>query len=71
MGLHAGDPLRAGGPPVGKTKRIRQVLVYATDHNPNAGLDLARQVVALLRADSAFIPALDINSGAGKVAVLG
>jgi len=63
-GLEAGDPRQAGGPPVGKTKRIRQVLMYATDHNPKAGLDLARQVVALLRADSAFTPALDTYAGA-------
>lgn len=70
-GLHQGDPARGGrtpaGSPLGKTKRIRQVFAYATDHGPNAGLMLAREVVALLRADGAFSPNLDNYAGPQKI----
>ncbi len=73
-GLTAGDPAPGGrtrhGPPLGKTKRIRQVLVYATDHEPAAGLTLAQQIVALLRADGAFTPALESYAGLQKIARL-
>jgi hypothetical protein len=70
-GLTAGDPAPSGrtrqGTPLGKTKRIRQVLVYATDHQPAAGLRLAQQIVALLRAEGAFTPALESYAGRQKV----
>jgi hypothetical protein len=70
-GLTGGDPAEAGrtrhGTPLGKTKRIRQVLVHATDHDPAAGLKLAQQVVALLRADGAFSPALESYAGQQKI----
>ncbi|WP_124344071.1 hypothetical protein [Cellulomonas algicola] len=43
-GLVAGDPAPGGrgtrGEPLGKTKRIRTVMVYATDHDASAGLKL-------------------------------
>lgn len=72
--LTAGDPAPGGrtrhGPPLGKTKRIRQVLVHATDHEPAAGLKLAQQIVALLRADGAFTPALESYAGLQKIARL-
>jgi hypothetical protein len=68
--LATGDPKRAGVLPIGKTKRIRQVLTYATDHNPAAGIDLAKQVVALLRADGAFVPTADAYAGTEKIAGL-
>lgn len=55
-GLSAGDPApvarRSQGLQLGKTKRIRQVLVHATDHDPAAGVRLAQHVVSLLRARS-------------------
>lgn len=56
--LSDGDPAPGGktpqGQPLGKTKRIRQVLVYATDHDAAAGISLARHIVSLLRAHGAF-----------------
>ena len=70
-GLIGGDPARGGrtpqGTPLGKTKRIRQVLVYATDNDSAAGLSLAQQIVALLRAEGAFAPTLDTYAGPEKV----
>lgn len=72
-GLQAGDPApggRSAQGPVGKTKRIRQVLVYATDHDSRGGLELARQVVDLLRAFGRFEPALDVYAGKDKCARL-
>jgi hypothetical protein len=70
-GLNHGDPAPAGrtrqGVPLGKTKRIRQVLVYATDNDRAAGLELAQQIVALLRADGAFAPALEDYAGSQKI----
>lgn len=61
-GLRPGDP-RELSPVVGKTQRIRQVLVYASDHNPPAGFALALQIVALLRADGAFVSTLSTYAG--------
>lgn len=70
-GLSSGDPAPSGrtvlGAPLGKTKRIRQVLLYATDHAPAAGLKLAQLIVTLLRADGAFNPALEDYAGSNKV----
>lgn len=69
--LSAGDPAPGGrtsqGSPLGKTKRVRQVLVYATDHNAAAGVGLAQHVVSLLRADGAFSPRMDKYAGEAKV----
>lgn len=57
-GLVAGDPAPGGqtssGAPLGKTKRVRAVFVYASDHAQQAGLELAQQIVALCRADGLF-----------------
>lgn len=69
-GLTAGDPAPGGRSPqgpVGKTKRVRQVLVHATDHDPAAGLRLAQQLVALLRADGALCPTVEAYAGAEKI----
>jgi hypothetical protein len=52
---------------LGKTKRIRRVFVYATDHNTTAGLSLAQEIVALLRADGAFTPALSEYAGRAQI----
>lgn len=68
--LAAGDPAPGGRSPqgpVGKTKRVRQVLVHATDHDPAAGLRLAHQIVTLLRSDGAFSPTLPGYAGAEKI----
>lgn len=70
-GLSSGDPAPSGrtrqGAPLGKTKRIRQVLVYATDQDTGAGLKLVQEVVTLLRADGAFTSALEAYAGAHKI----
>ncbi len=72
--LRGGDPAPGGrtrsGSPMGKTKRVRAVFVFATDNNAPAGLELAKQVVALLRADGAFTPALETYAGEQRVARL-
>lgn len=69
--LQDGDPAPGGktpqGSPLGKTKRVRQVLVHATDHDAAAGVGLARHVVTLLRADGAFTPGTDRHAGEAKV----
>lgn len=73
-GLRGGDPAPAGrtrsGSVMGKTKRVRAVFVFATDNNAAAGLELAKQVVALLRADGAFTPALETYAGDQRIARL-
>jgi hypothetical protein len=69
-GLGAGDPGPGGRSklgPVGKTKRVRQLLVFATDNDAEAGLSLGRQLVDLLRADGMFEPTLETYAGADKV----
>lgn len=70
FGLSAGDPRQVGAPPIGKTKRIRQVLVHATDRDPKAGIDLAQQVVSLLRADGAFVATGESYAGGVKITAL-
>lgn len=69
-GLTAGDPAGRGGPPIGKTKRVRQVLIYATDHDAAAGLEFANQVVSLLRGHSSFVATSDAYAGLPKIAAL-
>ena len=69
--LTAGDPAPSGrasdGSALGKTKRIRAVLVYASDNAQQAGLDLAQQLVALCRADGLFDQADASFTGQDKV----
>ncbi|HEY8651887.1 MAG TPA: abortive infection family protein [Dermatophilaceae bacterium] len=55
-GLSAGDPARSAIKPVGKMKRVRAVFVYASDNDSEAGLNLASEIVAGLRADGLFHP---------------
>lgn len=72
-GLTGGDPAPGGKSAagvVGKTKRIRHLMLYATDNNPAAGLRLGLHLIDLLRADGAFEPSLDTFSGADKVSRL-
>lgn len=72
-GLQHGDPAPGGRSPtgpLGKTKRIRALMVFATDHDSAAGVQLARHVVDLLRADGAFEQNLPGFAGAEKAALL-
>ncbi|RBY87443.1 abortive infection family protein [Blastococcus sp. TF02A-26] len=68
-GLEAHDP-RNLEPMVGKTRRLRRILTEATDHNPAAGFNLAKHVIAELRAAGAFDPRLSDYAGDAKVAKL-
>lgn len=66
--LTAGDPAPGGrtplgGAPMGKTKRVRQVLTYASDSDPAAGFSFALELVDLLRSSGSFEPALDTYAG--------
>lgn len=71
VGLNAGDPAPGGktpaGSPLGKTKRVREVFVHATDHAPDAGIRLATQLVGLLRADGMFSVTLESYAGLEKI----
>lgn len=70
-GLAQGDPGPGGrardGTPVGKTKRLRALFVFATDHDSKAGVLMARHLVDLMRADGMFEPRLDGYAGESKV----
>jgi hypothetical protein len=72
--LSKGDPAPSGkmpeGRPLGKTKRVRQTFRYAADRDPAAGLALAREIVALLRADGVFTPTAPEYAGPEKVSRL-
>ena len=73
VGLQRGDPAPGGRSPtgpLGKTKRIRELMVFATDCDGAAGIRLAKHVVDLLRADGAFEPTLPGFAGVEKVARL-
>lgn len=71
VGLNFGDPAPHGitpsGSPLGKTKRVREVFVFATDNNAPAGLKLAQEIVSLLRADGAFSSNLGSFAGTEKI----
>ncbi|WP_155726851.1 hypothetical protein [Mycobacterium avium] len=73
-GLADGDPAPGGrtsqGATLGKTKRIRRVFVYATDRRVSAGLPLAKEIVALLRAEGAFSSSLPGYAGEQKISRL-
>ena len=68
-GLADGDP-RGHSETVGKMKRVREILVYATDHDHAAGLRFVQQVVALLRASGRFVPSGDAYAGDARVEAL-
>ncbi|ORX13139.1 MULTISPECIES: abortive infection family protein [Mycolicibacterium] len=72
--LTAGDPGPGGkdrdGRPIGKVKRVRRTFRYAADHDPAAGLALAQEIVALLRADGAFAPTMPSYAGQEKISRL-
>ncbi len=73
-GLTVGDAAPAGrlpdGRPLGKAKRIRNVFVYATDHDAAAGVQLSKQIVALLRADGMFSTGLESFAGVDTISRL-
>lgn len=68
-GLTDADP-RAVSDTVGKTKRIREVLIQASDRDPQGGLRLVGHLVALLRASNRFIQAQPSFAGEERVAAL-
>lgn len=73
VGLASGDPAPSGKAQtgvLGKTKRVRRLMLHATDCDPAAGLRLGLHLVDLLRAEGAFEPSLDTFAGAAKVARL-
>jgi hypothetical protein len=55
FGLQAGDPGRRDPTgPVGKMRRVKAVLTFATDNRPAAGGDLALFILGRLRGQGAF-----------------
>lgn len=54
-GVMAGDPNREGKP-VGKAKRVRGVLSWAIEHQPEAGERLVYLLVSMIRAKGGFRP---------------
>jgi hypothetical protein len=68
------DPAPRGRTPtgdnMGKTKRIRQIFTPPAAHNTTSGVPLARDIVALLRADGAFNPGSQSYAGNEKVTQL-
>lgn len=68
------DPAPRGrtsaGDNMGKTKRIRQIFASPAAHNASSGVPLARDVVALLRADGAFNAGSQSYAGSEKVTQL-
>ena len=73
VGLQGGDPAPGGRSPtgpLGKTKRIRELMVHATDHDSSAGIRLAKHIVDLLRADGAFEQNLPGYAGPERAALL-
>lgn len=70
-GLGAGDPGRedANHKPIGKVRRVKAVLTYATDNDPEAGGKLIEYLLARLRGGGAFrlespncLPADDVEN---------
>lgn len=61
FGLRGGDPVTAGTS-VGKTRRVRDVLVWATDNAPDGGLNFVKHVVSLLRAADRFSPVAEVST---------
>src|SRR5882762_1398286 len=52
-GLSAGDPI-SQGLTVGKTKRVRSVLSWALENDPDAGGELVHALIALVRGHGGF-----------------
>ncbi|MFL6094054.1 MAG: abortive infection family protein [Blastococcus sp.] len=49
---------------------MREVFNYATDHDPSAGLRLARRLIPSLRATNAFVPETPGYAGEQRIATL-
>lgn len=64
--LRKGDPVTAGTS-VGKTRRIRDVLVWATDNASDRGLNFVKHVVSLLRAADRFSPVAEVPTAPAVV----
>lgn len=73
-GLSDLDPAPDGrtpnGTPLGKMKRIRHVFASPEAHTTTSGVPLARDLVALLRANGGFNPSSESYAGSGRVTQL-
>jgi hypothetical protein len=61
-GLDGADPQRLGDS-IGKMKRVREVLFFALDSNPDAGDTLVRALLGCLKASGGFRPGSDSYAG--------
>jgi len=63
-GLLSADP-GSSGPlgPIGKMKRVRNVLYFAVENDPAAGVRLVNQLVEGLRGSGAFLPGSETYAG--------
>lgn len=68
-GVTAGDPRRLNAV-IGKAKRVRLVFQHAADHDPDAGILLAKHLVELCRAKNAFMTGSDGWPGVDKINAL-
>jgi Abortive infection C-terminus len=68
--LESTDPNQGPGPPVGKAKRIRIVLLDALDHDLPAGQRLLRKLVTVVRSDGGFRDGSDNYVGAEAISNL-
>ena len=66
-GLLPGDP-KAQGQLVGKAKRIRYILTWALDHNPDAGERFIQSLISLIRSCGGFRSASPNYVGAEAIA---
>ncbi len=68
-GLESADPGMSGpAGPIGKMKRVRNVLYFAVENNPAAGSKLISRLMDGLRANGAFLPGSDAYSGDDTIA---
>ena len=64
------DPKRGSPIPVGKMKRVRGVLYWASDNDPEAGSDLVRSLVDAVRSVGGFRPGSENYPGEDAVLAL-
>lgn len=69
-GLMNADPKRGSPEPVGKMKRVRAVLYWAADNDPEAGSDLVKALVEAVRAAGGFRPASENCPGGDAIQAL-
>ncbi len=66
FGLADADPARPGEP-LGKMKRVREVLSSALDEDVNAGDELARSLLLVMKAAGCFRPNAENYAGEGTI----